>query len=109
MTEVFADRAADIDEKSLLDESEASSSSLDLTGLKSTKTKSFGIPGLERGLFEGGRFCKKDLPAAEILKELFKHSREELFSFPDGPEHEALLTRHNFLPFGGGATCMLKC
>lgn len=108
-TEVLADSEDDCAEKSLLeDDKEANSSSLVLIGLKSTNTKSFGIPGLERGLFDGGRFCMNSFPAAEILKELFKHSRDEFEICPDGPEHEALFTRHNFLPLIGGATCILN-
>lgn len=86
--------------------SEVSSSSELRTGDKSTNTKLLGTPSLDFGLFVGGRLANC-LPAAEIRKELFQHSRDRSLVRVDVPRDGVRLTRHNFLPFAGGATCTL--
>ena len=50
----------------------------DWTGDKSTKTKSFGLPGLFFGLLKGGLLIVNFEAAATIFNELFKHSIDEL-------------------------------
>jgi len=75
----------------------------DLTGDKSTNTKSFGLPGLFFGLLNGGLLAENLEPAAAILIELLKHSL--VCSVGDDGD---FLTLHNFLPLGGGKIVVLK-
>jgi hypothetical protein len=60
--------------------------SSDCTGDKSTKTKSFGLPGLFFGLLNGGLLMVNLEAAAAIFNELFKHSIDVWMEFRDALE-----------------------